>query len=94
MMSEGELTKLRAAIVCEPALVEFANELDFGKLVLLGKGEEMTGGRTRPALLADVFEAFIGALFLDKGIDTVVDFLGKICISKSKCRSIFSCDGF
>ena len=77
MMSEGELTKLRAAIVCEPSLVEFANELDFGKLVLLGKGEEMTGGRTRPALLADVFEAFIGAFYLDKGIDTVVEFLGK-----------------
>ena len=47
MMSEGELTKLRAAIVCEPSLVEFANELDFGKLVLLGKGEEMTGGRDK-----------------------------------------------
>lgn len=43
MMSEGELTKLRAAVVCEPSLVEFANERDFGKYVLLGKGEEMTG---------------------------------------------------
>jgi ribonuclease III len=82
MMSEGELTKLRAAIVCEPALVEFANELGFGKLVLLGKGEELTGGRTRPALLADVFEAFIGALFLDKGIDTVVAFLEKYVFPK------------
>ena len=82
MMSEGELTKLRAAIVCEPALVEFANELGFGKLVLLGKGEEMTGGRTRPSLLADVFEAFIGALFLDKGIDAVVVFLEKYVFPK------------
>lgn len=44
MMSEGELTKLRAAVVCEPSLVEFANERDFGQYVLLGKGEEMTGG--------------------------------------------------
>ena len=51
MMSEGELTKLRAAIVCEPSLVAFANELDFGKLVLLGKGEEMTGGRQDPLYL-------------------------------------------
>ncbi len=50
-MSEGELTKLRAAIVCEPSLVVFANELNFREAVLLGKGEEMTGGRTRPALL-------------------------------------------
>ena len=45
MMSEGELTKLRAAIVCEPSLVVFANQLSFGEYVLLGKGEEMTGGR-------------------------------------------------
>ena len=45
MMSEGELTKLRAAIVCEPSLVLFANELNFGQYVLLGKGEELTGGR-------------------------------------------------
>src|SRR3954471_5577391 len=82
MMSEGELTKLRAAIVCEPSLVAFANELNFGKYILLGKGEELTGGRTRPALLADVFEAFIGALFLDKGIDTVVDFLEKYVFPK------------
>ncbi|WP_077211492.1 ribonuclease III [Bacillus dakarensis] len=82
MMSEGELTKLRAAIVCEPSLVSFANELSFGDLVLLGKGEEMTGGRTRPALLADVFEAFIGALFLDKGIETVVSFLEKYVYPK------------
>ncbi|WP_053366162.1 ribonuclease III [Bacillus sp. FJAT-27245] len=82
MMSEGELTKLRAAIVCEPSLVSFANELSFGKLILLGKGEEMTGGRTRPALLADVFEAFIGALYLDKGIDSVVGFLEKTIFPK------------
>ncbi|KLV28268.1 ribonuclease III [Niallia circulans] len=82
MMSEGELTKLRAAIVCEPSLVSFANELSFGKYVLLGKGEEMTGGRTRPALLADVFEAFIGALYLDQGLDSVVAFLEEVIFPK------------
>jgi len=82
MMSEGELTKLRAAVVCEPSLVEFANQLNFGEVVLLGKGEEMTGGRTRPALLADVFEAFIGALYLDKGIETVITFLEKVVFPK------------
>ena len=81
-MSEGELTKLRAAIVCEPSLVIFANELNFGKYVLLGKGEELTGGRERPALLADVFEAFIGALYLDQGLDTVVLFLEKVVFPK------------
>jgi ribonuclease III len=81
-MSEGELTKLRAAIVCEPSLVKFANALSFGELVLLGKGEELTGGRTRPALLADVFEAFIGALYLDQGMDAVVQFLGQTIFPK------------
>jgi len=82
MMSEGELTKLRAAIVCEPSLVGFADSLSFGSLVLLGKGEEMTGGRSRPALLADVFEAFIGALYLDQGLEAVVQFLDKFVIPK------------
>ena len=48
-MSEGELTKLRAAVVCEPALVKFANELEFGHYVLLGKGEEQTGGQNAPS---------------------------------------------
>ncbi|WP_367617660.1 ribonuclease III [Salirhabdus salicampi] len=74
-MSEGELTKLRASIVCEPALVNFAEELDFSDHVLLGKGEEMTGGRHRPALLADVFEAFVGALYLDQNFTDVLHFL-------------------
>ncbi|WP_077617787.1 ribonuclease III [Bacillus sinesaloumensis] len=82
IMSEGELTKMRAAIVCEPSLVTFANELKFGEFVLLGKGEEMTGGRSRPALLADVFEAFIGALYLDKGLEVVNQFLDKTVIPK------------
>lgn len=72
---EGELTKLRAMIVCEPALVKFALNLNFDRYVLLGKGEERTGGRKRPALLADVFEAFIGALYLDQDFNAVVDFL-------------------
>ncbi|ANU22876.1 ribonuclease III [Planococcus donghaensis] len=81
-MSEGELTKLRAAIVCEPSLVMFANELGFGKYILLGKGEELTGGRTRPALLADVFESYIGALYLDQGLEPVVAFLEMVLFPK------------
>jgi ribonuclease-3 len=75
--SEGELTKLRASIVCEPSLVGFAEELRFGEYVLLGKGEELTGGRQRPALLADVFESFVGALYLDQGLGAVKSFLRK-----------------
>ncbi|OZM58570.1 ribonuclease III [Lottiidibacillus patelloidae] len=81
-LSEGQLTKMRAAIVCEPSLVQFANELDFGNLVLLGKGEELSGGRERPALLADVFEAFVGALYLDKGLDVVFSFLKEVVFPK------------
>ncbi|MCC3373049.1 ribonuclease III [Cohnella sp. REN36] len=74
---EGELTRLRAGIVCEPSLVRFAEALDFGQVVLLGKGEEQTGGRTRPSLLADAFEAFVGALYLDQGLEEVRTFLDR-----------------
>ncbi|PAV29970.1 ribonuclease III [Virgibacillus profundi] len=74
-MPEGEMTKLRASIVCEPSLVNFARDLNFGDHILLGKGEEQTGGRDRPALLADVFEAFLGALYLDHGFDQALHFL-------------------
>ena len=80
--TEGELTKLRAAIVCEPSLVTFSTELNFGDYILLGKGEELTGGRTRPALLADVFEAFIGALYLDQGFEVSNDFLERTVFPK------------
>lgn len=83
-LPEGELTKMRAAIVCEPSLVNFANQLKFGEFLLLGRGEEQTGGRKRPALLADVFEAFIGALYLDQGIEIVISFLEKIVFPKIK----------
>jgi ribonuclease III len=93
-MSEGELTKLRASIVCEPSLVKFANQLSFGEYVLLGKGEENTGGRTRPALLADVFEAFIGALYLDQGITVVEQFLEKYVYPKIESGGFSSVNDF
>lgn len=74
-MPEGELTKLRASTVCEPTLVKYTKNLQFDKYICLGKGEEKSGGRNRGALLADIFEAFIGALYLDKGIAGVKSFL-------------------
>lgn len=77
LMPEGEMTKLRASIVCEPSLMNFARDLQFGNHILLGKGEEQTGGRNRPALLADVFESFLGALYLDHGFDRVLGFLNE-----------------
>ncbi len=66
---EGGLTKLRASIVCENSLYKFAKKIDLGKYILLGKGEEMTGGRDRRSILADAFEAVIAAIYLDGGMD-------------------------
>jgi len=69
--NEGDLTKRRAKYVCEAALVEYAKACDLGRYMLLGHGEEKSGGRNRAALLADAFEAFVGAIFLDKGLEEV-----------------------
>ncbi|WAH35472.1 ribonuclease III [Alicyclobacillus dauci] len=74
-MPEGELTRMRAAIVCEASLVMFARRLSFDKYIRLGRGEERSGGRGRPALLADVFEAFLGALYIDQGVERVRTFV-------------------
>jgi len=76
--NEGDLTKRRARYVCEAALVEFAKACDLGKYVLLGHGEEKSGGRERHALLADAFEAFVGAVFLDKGLEEVYKVADKV----------------
>src|SRR5699024_4414296 len=76
-LAEGELPRLRGQIVCEESLYHFAETLDFGHYVLLGKGEERTGGRKRQALLADIFEAFLGALYLDQGMEVSQNFLLK-----------------
>lgn len=72
---EGELTRMRASIVCEPSLAKFAERLDLGSYVLLGRGEEQLGGRQRPSLLADLFESFVGSLYLDAGIERTRAFL-------------------
>ena len=66
---------MRATIVCEPSLVIFANKIKLNELILLGK--EKTGGRTRPSLISDAFEAFVGALYLDQGLDSVWTFAEK-----------------
>lgn len=74
-LPEGRLTKLRANIVCEPSLVVFASKLAMPDLILLGRGEEKTGGRSRPSIVSDAFEAFLGALYLDQGQGGVWKFL-------------------
>lgn len=65
---EGELTKLRAALVCEPSLARTAKSLKLGYCLRMGKGEERSGGRERPSILADAFEALLGAIYLDQGL--------------------------
>ncbi len=68
-LPEGELTKIRASLVCEKALFEFSKKIDLGKHILLGKGEENSGGRERPSIVSDSFEAVIAAVFLDGGME-------------------------
>lgn len=68
-LPEGELTKLRASLVCEKSLCGFSRELQLGKYLLLGKGEEKGGGRERDSILADAFEAVLAAIYLDGGYD-------------------------
>ncbi len=74
-VQEGEMTKLRANYVCENALYEYSLRLNLNEELLLGHGEEESGGRTRKTIVADIFESFIGALFLDQGLDVVKKFL-------------------
>ena len=66
-MPEGEMTKKRASLVCEPALAFCARDLDLGEYLLLGKGEDATGGRKRESVTSDAMEALIGAIYLDGG---------------------------
>ncbi len=68
-LPEGELTKLRASVVCEGSLAKKAQDIHLGDYLFLGKGEELTGGRTRESILADAFEAVIGAVLIDGGIN-------------------------
>ncbi|MDE5754603.1 MAG: ribonuclease III [Oscillospiraceae bacterium] len=68
-LPEGELTKIRAALVCEKSLHKFARRIHLGDYLLLGKGESHTGGRERPSILADAFEAVIAAIYLDGGLE-------------------------
>ena len=84
---EGGLTKLRASIVCENSLYNFAKRISLGDYILLGKGEEMTGGRERRSILADAFEALIAAIFLDGGMDEAKAFIMRFVPSIEAIKS-------
>lgn len=74
-LPEGEMTKTRAAIVCEGSLMKCACQISLGKYLFLGKGEENTGGRSRTSILSDAFEALIGGIFLDGGLPEAKNFI-------------------
>ncbi|MAS33326.1 MAG: ribonuclease III [Anaerolineaceae bacterium] len=74
-MPEGDLTRLRAALVRTDTLADVAAELQIGEVLRMGRGEELTGGRQRRNLLCDAFEALLGALYLDQGLEPAADFV-------------------
>jgi ribonuclease-3 len=78
---EGELTKMRASMVCEPSLAFCARDLELGQFMLLGKGEENTGGRRRDSITSDGMEAMIGAIYLDGGMQPAKAFIDRFILS-------------
>ena len=88
-MPEGELTKLRASIVCEPTLALCTQEISLGDYILLGKGEDLTGGRTRKSILSDAMEAIIGAIYLDGGFANAKEFIHKFILTDIEHKQLF-----
>lgn len=86
---EGELTKLRAYAVCEKSLFSYAEEIGLGNYLKLGKGEERTGGRTRPSVLSDAFEAVIAAIYLDSGMDEAKKFVLRFVVPYVEAKPTF-----
>ena len=88
-MPEGQMTKLRAAIVCEKTLAYCARQINLGEYLLLGKGEDVSGGRDRDSVISDAFEALIGAIFLDGGIEKSKEFILNNVLSQVDEKTIF-----
>lgn len=88
-LAEGDMTKLRAAYVCENALYEYALILNLGNYLKLGKGEEASGGKYRKAILADTFEALVGAIYLDQGLNVAKRFVNDTIISSMVEKETF-----
>ena len=86
-LPEGELTRVRAALVCEESLVEVAQALDLGSYLLLGKGEEAGGGRERPSIIADAVEAVLAAVYLDGGIGSARKLIQKFILDREAEKS-------
>ena len=87
---EGEMSKIRASLVCEPALAYCSEQLELKKYIQLGKGEESTGGRNKESIIADVMEAVIGALYLDGGIEESKRFIDTYVLTNADSMQMFS----
>ena len=88
-MPEGELTKTRASMVCEPSLALCARDIDLGSYLLLGKGEEATGGRMRDSVTSDAMEALIGAVYLDGGFTSAKEFIHRFVLTDLEDKKLF-----
>ena len=88
-MSEGQLTRTRAAMVCEPSLAACARDLSLDRYILLGKGEDATGGRSRDSIISDVMEALIGAVYLDGGFERAGEFIHRFVLSDLEDKALF-----
>ena len=88
-MPEGELTRLRASLVCEPTLAFCAREIELGSFLRLGKGEEMTGGRHRDSVTSDALESVIGAVYLDGGFANAKEFVLKYVLNDMEHKKLF-----
>ena len=88
-MTEGQLTRLRASMVCEQALAYCAREFGLENYILLGKGEELTGGRTKDSIISDVMEAIIGALYVDNGMEEAKAYIHRFVLSDLEHKQLF-----
>ena len=88
-MPEGELTKTRASMVCEPSLAFCAREINLGEYLLLGRGEDATGGRKRDSITSDALEALIGAIYLDGGFASAKEFVLKFVLTDLENKKLF-----
>lgn len=86
---EGKLTRLRASLVCEPTLALCSRDIDLGNYLLLGKGEDATGGRNRDSIVSDAMEAVIGAIYLDGGLDEAKKFILRFILNDIEKKQLF-----
>ena len=88
-MNEGKMTRLRASIVCEPTLAMCARQIHLQEYIMLGKGEDLTGGRTRDSIISDALEALIGAIYLDGGFANAKEFIHRFVLNDLDNKQLF-----